>query len=400
MSPYQPAGLSLGQAGAFAVRLFTATDRVEHLRSLWETLNWHPNAQIDFFNFVNESRASARPHVFLLEQHGKPHGLAVGRMAQTPYHCRLGYGSLPLGTARELSIVYGGPLNCDDPKAAEALVNGLLALLRARKADVVLLSHLDTRSQLFQLTTQQPARLCRDHLAAPQLHWRAHVPATSSEFLQRLGKKHRYWVRRLEKRLHEDFPGQVSYCRLSNPTNLGQLVQDLETVASKTYQRRLGAGFRADAEHKRRITFEAEKGWLRGSILYLGGRPCAFWMGVVYRNVFYSAFTGYDPDFRKYEAGTLLLMNIVEQLCEERVGTIDFGLGDALYKQRFGDQSWPEASVRVFSPSLRGLTLNCALTAVEAPALALQRILQRANLQQSIKTFWRKRLLNRARQPS
>ena len=116
-------------------------------------------------------------------------------------------------------------------------------------------------------------------------------------------------------------------------------------------------------------------------------------MGTLFKGVFYSGFTGYDPEYRKYELGTLMFMKMVEQLCSEKVETIDYGLGDALYKQRFGDQCWPEASVRIFSPSLRGIMLNAAQTCIETPALWLQLLLKRANLQQRLKTLWRRRLL-------
>jgi len=85
------------------------------------------------------------------------------------------------------------------------------------------------------------------------------LPATHTEFLQRLNKKHRYWLRRLEKQIETDFPNQVSYRSFTDGQRLDELMKDLECVASKTYQRCLGAGFRNDAEYARRLALERGK---------------------------------------------------------------------------------------------------------------------------------------------
>ena len=50
--------------------------------------------------------------------------------------------------------------------------------------------------------------------------------------------------------------------------------------------------------------------------------------------------TGYDPDLREYVPGTLVLFRLVDELIREGVRKFDFGLGDAHYKQRYGDESW------------------------------------------------------------
>jgi hypothetical protein len=383
-----------GQHGDIKTRTVATAAELERLRPFWESLNQHPNAQMDFYNLINEVRGDVlRPYVMVLERDGKPTALVVGRMAREDFRCRQGYKTVRFGQVRQLSIVYGGVLGCIEEECAEAILNELNLMLKHREADLVFLSHLNTDSQLFKLATRRPGFLCRDHLIAPQLHWKTKLPATQAEFLQRLNKKHRYWLRRLEKQVEKDFPGQVSYRSFADGRQLDELMKDLECVASKTYQRRLGAGFRNDAEHARRFTLEAQNNWLRAYVLYLGARPRAFWAGTLYKGVFHSGFTGYDPEYRQYELGTLVFMKMLEQLCTEGAESIDYGLGDALYKQRFGDQSWQEASVRIFSPSLRNILLNVTQTVVETPAFWVKSFLNRTNLQQRLKTLWRKRLL-------
>lgn len=385
---------TIGACGGRTVKIITTVEELESLRPFWESRNWHPNAQMDYFRLINEARNNVlKPHLMVFQRNSEPAALVVGRVTKEDFRCRLGYKTIKLGQVRQLSIVYGGTLGCDDAEIAGTVVDALTGLLRRKEVDVVFLSHLNTDSPLFKLAAQRPGFLCRDHLIAPQLHWKTCLPATQAEFLKRLNKKHRYWLRRLEKQVENDFPGRVSFRSFADGQPLNELMRDLEAVASKTYQRGLSAGFQNDAEHARRFALEHGKKWLRIYVLYIQDRPCAFWVGTLYKGIFHSGFTGYDPEYRKYEPGTLVFMKMVEQLCAGRVEAIDYGLGDALYKQRFGDQSWNEASVRIFSPSLRARMLNVAQTSLELPALWVKSFLNRANLQQRLKTLWRRRLL-------
>jgi CelD/BcsL family acetyltransferase involved in cellulose biosynthesis len=143
---------------------------------------------------------------------------------------------------------------------------------------------------------------------------------------------------------------------------------------------------------RQRLQLEAEKGWLRTYILYAANLPCAFWMGTVYRGKFYSDCLGYDPSYEKYSPGTFLLNAMIEDSCRDGIEQVDFGLGDARYKQRFGNCSWQEVTAYIYGPSWRGLRVN----ALRTPAAFLDRLtkqaLDRTNLLPKIKKLWRNRL--------
>jgi CelD/BcsL family acetyltransferase involved in cellulose biosynthesis len=154
----------------------------------------------------------------------------------------------------------------------------------------------------------------------------------------------------------------------------------------------LGAGFIKNSEQMQRLALGRRENWLRGMVLHINDKPCAFWIGSVYKQVFHSEATGYDPAYRKYELGTVVFLKLVEDLCAEKAEAIDFGLGDALYKRRFGDESWQEGSVRIFASSFKGTRLNLLRTVLEGSALATRRLAQRIGIEQRLKTLWRKKL--------
>lgn len=382
-------------APAFLIRTVTAPEEIERLRPFWETLNWHPNVQIDFFQLVNTATASrVQPCLLLLERQGQPHGLVVGRTATQPFRFRLGYWTASLGQVRQLTILYGGVLGSAGQEGSPVVLAALEQMLRGREVDLVYFNRLRTDSELFRLAARTPGFVSRDHLIDPQKHRLARLPPSLPEFLQRLNKKHRYWLRRLEKQLEKEFPGQVVFRGLAEGRRCADLMNDVEQVARQTYQRKLGAGAVNGTQQQRLIALAERHGWQRIYVLYLANQPRAFWMGRIYKGVFYSDATGYDPQFRRYELGTVTFTRMVEQLCGEGVSTLDFGLGDALYKQRFGDQDWLEAEVNIFSPSARGTALNLARTSLEGPARGIRSLLDRLNWQQRLKTHWRRLLSN------
>ena len=105
---------------------------------------------------------------------------------------------------------------------------------------------------------------------------------------------------------------------------------------------------------------------------------------------------GYDQAYGKYSPGMYLVVKAVEQLCDsyphEAVRHIDWGLGDAQYKEVLGDCSWMEAQVQVFAPTVRGTGINLVKTPIALIDLLLKRALSRSGALQRVKTKWRRRI--------
>jgi CelD/BcsL family acetyltransferase involved in cellulose biosynthesis len=225
------------------------------------------------------------------------------------------------------------------------------------------------------------------------------LPASVDAFYAGLSSKVRKNLRWQAKKLLQDFSGDVRVHCFRQATELDRMFAEVERVAQKTYQRGLGVGFADNAEMRQRMHFEAEKGWLRVFALYVKEQLCAFWIGTQYGEVFHSNFMGYDAEYGKYSPGMFLVVRVIEDFCSQNqnVRQIDFGLGDAQYKEVLGNQEWQEASVHIFGPSLRG----CGLNALQVPVMLLDRaarkVLQETKLLARIKKFWRERLRPRSK---
>jgi CelD/BcsL family acetyltransferase involved in cellulose biosynthesis len=216
------------------------------------------------------------------------------------------------------------------------------------------------------------------------------LPASLEEFIeQKLGWRTRKGVRRTIRLMEKDFPGEVRCACFAAPDGVGKCFEEAVKIARKTYQWGLGVGFRDGEEHRKRLTLEAEKGWLRGYILYVKNEPVAFWICTVYQDIAYTGYTGYDPNWSRYRVGIFLLLRFVEDMCRQNVKQLDFGLGTAPYKEEFADTKFDEAIISVFRFGLRGISLNMLRLLTQGPAELVRTLLLRLRLEQKVKKFWR-----------
>ncbi len=217
-----------------------------------------------------------------------------------------------------------------------------------------------------------------------------HIPADSGFLLKKLSSKHRSWIKSRQKKLLADFDGRVSWHWIKDFEDLDSLCNELEEVAAKTYQRGLGAGFFNNEEFRQRYRLFADQGSLRIQLIRVENRVKAFWIGKILKDVFYSEATGYDPDFRIYELGTLLLLAITDALVEEGVQRFDFGLGDAFYKERFSDESWTETSFHLFAPTIKGAFLRGLEASFGFIDQKIRQTVRKAGWEDRVKTGWRR----------
>jgi len=136
----------------------------------------------------------------------------------------------------------------------------------------------------------------------------------------------------------------------------------------------------------------AERGWLRGYVLYLGGKASAFWIGDINQSTFGSDYLGYDPDLGRHSPGMYLIMKVIEGFCDgsrEGVNALDFGPGHAQYKEVLSNQEWRETCLYIFAPTIKGTCLNLVRTTIGGMDQIFKKALARTNLLQKVKKVWR-----------
>lgn len=376
------------------VRVLRNLLEIEDVRSTWTAWQRHLNADIDFYVKIMASRPEfVRPHVIVVDRIAFPEAILIGRVEHRVLDLRIGYGRVFKPKVRLLAFGYGGLLGNPSPAGSAALVREILHSLRDGEADVAFFNHLRTDSPLYAQVVRLSGALGRDYFPDLGIHRSMALPKRADQFYSGLSPKVRKNQRWQARKFLQDHPGQVRVACLRETAELDQVFRDVEEVAKNTYQRGLGVGFADTPEMRQRLCLLADKGWLRTYILYVCEKPCAFWMGTLYKDTFHSDFMGYDPAYARHSPGMFLIMKVIENLCDhqglEDIEEIDFGLGDAQYKEMLGNRDWLDASVYMFAPSIKGIGLNLLRTPLMALDRTARRTLERTRLVGRMKRLWR-----------
>ena len=103
--------------------------------------------------------------------------------------------------------------------------------------------------------------------------------------------------------------------------------------------------------------------------------------------------TGFDARYSEQRVGLYLLMRVIEDaIADPGLTVLDFGPGDAAYKQQFSSESFCEREVVVFAPTWHGLRANALRAPVLGTALVARHLLDAAQLTDRVRSTWRGRL--------
>lgn len=346
------------------VRVLRSREDVLEHRAAWDALPMsQPDARPDAFLCVIDALPGAlRPHVVLMERDGELIGILVARLEQREFPARFGYATVYRPRLRCLTVVAGGVCGTGDDQAL--LVAELLDALAQREADAVMFDHVDAGSRLHQEALGQTAGWTRQRFLEPSTHWVLDLPPEGEAFLPQLPKRLRDKFKRSRKLVHREFGDRATVRRFADVDDLDEALVSLETVAARTYQRGLGAGFSAERDRPL-VELGLQQGSFRAWVLAIDGAPCAFELGSVHGDRFVVGAKGYDPDFAKSEIGTALQLQVLEDLCDDPgIRTVDFGFGDAAYKRRLASRHWEEVDVLVYGRTSRGLAVNAVCSAI------------------------------------
>jgi CelD/BcsL family acetyltransferase involved in cellulose biosynthesis len=399
LEPIVPCGTVAPASEETRVEVLRTFAEIEGLRSTWEKWKWHPNSDLDSYLTVVRSLPNAEPIAIVLYRGAFPETILIGRVEIGEVSLRIGYKDVARIAARKLVFIYAGLLGTPSAENCAALIQAVKSALRQGHGQVAFFNSLPTDSPLYAAALSE-SFWTRDRAPSLQTHRCMLLSSSSEEFYRGLSPKVRKNLGWQARRFEKEFKNSLRLHCFRRADDLAEMFQEVETIAKKTYQRGLGVGFESNRTLRDRLALEARKGWLRGFVLYAGERPVAFWLGKVYCETFHSDFMGYDPDLAKHSPGMYLITRVIEEFCnskdESAVRNIDFGLGDAQYKQVLGTSEWQEASLHLFAPTMAGLGLNLFRTPAALFNRFAQRVLDKGSVLK-LKRAWRNQAKPQAR---
>ncbi|HVB56405.1 MAG TPA: GNAT family N-acetyltransferase [Candidatus Acidoferrales bacterium] len=383
------------------IRIARVGGEVEALREVWTRWGGHRDSDIDFVLTIIEAYPEAlRPHVISIYRNGQPDAILIGRLERKRLTFKIGYLNVFRPWARCLTFVYGALRGNASLENTQILVREVMNCLNQDEADVALLEFVPINSPVYKLALKLPGILSRDTLPSVQGHELMLVPDSIEEVYRHMSGDRRIELRRRIRKIESHPAGQPKIVCYREVSGLDRLFRDAEEIAKKTYQRGLGAGFADAPDVRMRLGLAARKGWLRANVLYIGDRPVAFWIGMLYGTIFVSEYMGYDPEFRQSSPGMVLIMRTIEGFCShangDNVNELDFGLGHAEYKAALCSKNWLEASIFIFSPTVKGLLLKSMRVATRAADGTARKVLSSTKFLPRLKRLWRNLLAKQA----
>ncbi|HKP37098.1 MAG TPA: GNAT family N-acetyltransferase [Pyrinomonadaceae bacterium] len=185
------------------------------------------------------------------------------------------------------------------------------------------------------------------------------IPASSAEYLSRMSSKTRSTLKKKAKKLAEAAGGELELTRIDLANQVGPFLSEAVKVSRKSWQHEI-LGTRINDSDDDRVWGErlAAAGLMRSYLLKAGDRACAFVVGHQFNGVFHYVELGYDRELSEYSPGTVLLHLLIQDLCDHQPpATLNFGMGDADYKRRFGNVQTEDVSIVVLRKTLPNYVL-------------------------------------------
>jgi len=369
----------------------TKREDIERIITFWRDNAYALDSDPDFFLKILDIRENIiSPFLIYITENNKPISLLVARLERKKLSAKIGYFKLLSVGVRSINVNYGGFIGVDTPTTRNIMIKTLLKNLEDGVADLVFFHMLHEDSHLFQDLDSCNIKSWRIQKSLPSMHYEMKCPESPSDVLEKKSSKIRkrlnYEIRKVERslvnpKLTVDSSGE----------KVDDLMDELELVTSKTYQRRLGVGFVKNAEWRAILEVGFEKKWLDVWKLLECGKCISYIIGFTYsgRHLIYAK--AFDPDYANLSVGKYHQINVLKELAgRNNCKLVDYGFGDAAYKKQFSTNEWRERNISISSSTIFSLFVHLYIKLALSMDLILRTILAKMGLTDRIKKFLRK----------
>lgn len=181
---------------------------------------------------------------------------------------------------------------------------------------------------------------------------------TFAEYLKKFSSKSRGNLRKSVRKFSDFCGGKIRWREFRAATEMTEFFQFAREVSQKSYQEEIGQGLPSSDKFRERLVSLANFDAVRGYILFHGERPVAYiFCDAQDENLIYEHL-GYDPEFREWSPGRVLLYLMLERLfAQQRFRFLDFGGSEHEYKKFFSTASIRCARIHYFRRTWRNLLL-------------------------------------------
>lgn len=231
------------------------------------------------------------------------------------------------------------------------------------------------------------------HILSVYRHFYVSTSDGFDSYLTRFKGKTLNSLKRKLKKVDKSNTKNESCVCFSKPEEMEAFLTIAKGISQKSYQEKLlGRALPISNEFIEHITELAKQERIRGYILYAEDTPIAYNLCPIYGNgVMLYDYTGYDPEYSRYSAGTVLQYRIIEDcFSDPSIQSYDLCTGEGKHKEFFATGFITCCDAFYFPLNLRYLSLVYSRLAIEKSSRILVSIIDKAGLKNRIKTFIRR----------
>jgi CelD/BcsL family acetyltransferase involved in cellulose biosynthesis len=149
--------------------------------------------------------------------------------------------------------------------------------------------------------------------------------------------------------------------RITSIEQIPDFLDAAHSISKQSWQsRQFGLRIRNDDAELRQLSALAENGLLRSYLWWIEDQPAAFAVCNQHGGCFRYEEIAYCAEFGQFSPGRTMLQQIVEDLLRyDSPACLDFGGGDAEYKQQFANRESRSGTVWLVAPTWRaGMSLS------------------------------------------
>lgn len=342
-----------------------------------------------FLPFLQARSGFNTPHVALWRDGGKPDGILVGRRSVGRPSLTLGPLNIPMPRLRTLDITYGG-LEARSATTAAKQATYLRQLLAADDLDCISIHHLPEGTEIAKLL-QSGLRWRGDGGPVFTGHWFSGLNDRDGQPVHANSSKTRRNFRRKDRKFDDTFNGEVEVRELRSTDEVETLLATAAGIGARSYQAGIGVGVRDNPRWRAILSILAASGDLRGYLLDAGGESVAYAVGSVCGDTCTLMATSFLPEHRQVAPGTYLVRRVIERLQQEQLRWLDFGFGEAPYKELHGTLHRRDMTLHLFANSRAARTARALDIGVKWVDRTARRLLESTGLQDTARRLRRRR---------
>jgi hypothetical protein len=345
-----------------------------------------------------ESRAptNSKPKIVLFKKLQTPIALIVGWINQEYIVTNwFGYFKLHSPQLNCFEIENNGVITDGSQEAEQVVCDFFKSQLKNREIELFSFNHFSSQNPLWSelISTK---RVCSKPIYKNSVNWITTLRNSRTGKLNNVhSKKTLQKLSRKANKFKKSFDNDLEIKSFNTKNEINSFICNAEVISKHSYQYSINIGVSNNLYWKNFLASLADGDYLKAYILFVKNEPVAYIMGAKYSNVLFLFATAFNSKFGNYSPGEYLRHELIGNFIEQGIDIIDYGYGDAIYKQRCGTENIREASIRIYGNGVRAFYSKIIDRFLTQFSNSLIYTLKNFVLFNKIKNLWRNKLIKK-----